>query len=43
MNWLPFILSTAGMAIVALGLFVLALWLKKKGKIKDGAKPVYYD
>jgi len=43
MNWLPFILSTVGMAIVAAGLFVLALWLKKKGKIKDGAKPVYYD
>jgi len=43
MNWLPFILSTVGFAMFAVGLFILVLWLKKKGKIKGEPKPIYYD
>ena len=42
-EWLGFLLSTSGLAIVSVGLVALSWYLTKKGKIKQGVKPVYYD
>ncbi|MCL2587068.1 MAG: ABC transporter permease [Firmicutes bacterium] len=42
-NFVPLIITTLGLAVLSIGLFGLALWLRKKGKIKQGAKPAYYD
>ncbi|MCL2374923.1 MAG: ABC transporter permease [Firmicutes bacterium] len=42
-DFVPLILTTIGFVILSVGLFVLAVVLKKKGKIKEGARPVYYD
>jgi len=35
--------STAGLAVLAIGLIALSVFLTKKGKISQAAKPVYYE
>lgn len=42
-HWGGLVGTTLGLAVVSVALLALAFWLKKKGKIKDSAKPVYYD
>ncbi|MCL2848233.1 MAG: ABC transporter permease [Firmicutes bacterium] len=42
-HWLGFITTTAAFAVISLVVFIISVLLIKKGKVKQDAKPVYYD
>jgi ABC-2 type transport system permease protein len=43
LDFLPFTLTTVGLAVFSVLLLILSFYLTKKGKINQKPKPVYYD
>jgi len=42
-NWVWFLVTSFAFAVVSAGLYLIAMFLTKKGKIKQDAKPAYWD